>query len=201
MTTNLGVNSQNCLYTHMGQSNVDVVNQALGNALDTMVKQMVSFRFKVPDLQEHFDTFDVTQSLLALEGALNIIFGGNTPTPALPESMEAEMAEDILMDREEDLTVTYVTAITSISEANGQNSVLDPIMTTLDDIGDTPLYQMNHTFFQQIVSKLSLEFNEDMYNQDIVTIQGEMMFMNRIELYSYNYDALTELLCITVTFE
>lgn len=201
MTINSAVSSLDSVYIPMDQNSVDNVNQALGNAIDSMVKQMVSFRFKVPDLQDHFESFDPAQSLLALEGALNIIFGGNSGTPAIPESMEAMLEEDTLMDREEDLTVTYVSAITSIAEANSMGSVLDSILTPLDDIGDTPLYQMNYTLFQQIVSKLSLEFNEDKYNQDIVTMQGEMMFMNRIEVYSYNYDALTELLCLVVSFE
>lgn len=180
---------------------------------------LVSFRFKVPDLEDHFETFNSEQSLLALEGAMNIIFGGSNNVPQSmeelvkipvlsceiiglnPEDIEMDQTqEELALEHETQITTNIVTAITTIAEANMANDVMDMMALNMDDIGDTPLYQANLDLFQQIVAKLSLEFNEDKFNQDIVTILGEMMFHSRIEVYSFTYDPMNSLLNLTVSF-
>lgn len=153
---------------------------------------MVTYRFKSADLGDLFENFSGEQSHVALEGALNVIFGrsGIIPTPD----------EDGLIPTEDDEKANHEAQITSevafaLATYQLSNSELDmPEDITLD-----PIYMQMEEQFREVVTKLSNDIAADKENQDVITLLGEMEFFNRIELFNHNYDSKNEVLMVTLT--
>lgn len=166
-------------------------------------ENMVTYKFKVPDLADFFESFTPEQSHIALEGALNVIFGRSSTMVALTPLEEDGVVEPLLSEDEE--KENYEDQITAevgfalythqLTANAGDNLLLAQVP---EDYESTELYKQMEDMFSNIVNKLALEFSEDKYNQDIVTLMGEMEFFSRIELFTYNYNTDCGLLMVTL---
>lgn len=161
-------------------------------------EDMVTYKFKVPGLADLFEMFSPRQSHIALEGALNVIFGRTSaalPVGAQVDGDESEAApsvEDDALDHETQIVqdVTYALYAHQKTE--------DGLGVVPDDYENDLEYQMLETSFRTIFTKLSNDLTADKFNQDVITLHGEMEFFKRIELFSYNYNVEHELLSVTV---
>ncbi|AEV89524.1 hypothetical protein OBP_087 [Pseudomonas phage OBP] len=174
---------------------------------------MVTYKFKCPDLAEFFETLNPEQSHIALEGALNIIFakppmsledvmapmGDGTEAPDEDEIEPPQSEEECQMDHEGSVTQATVLALFDhqqgiLAEAAG---ITD--MVPVDDPENSPLYQQMEEIFGNIVTKLSSDITEDRFNQDVITLYGEMEFFSRIEMFTYQYNTKTDQLIVTIS--
>lgn len=169
---------------------------------------MVSYKFKVPGLADLFELFSPKQSHIALEGALNIIFGRTAAAVAVgaivdgDESEEAPTAEDDALDHETQIVqdVTYALYVHQKSEEAGvaAGEGITTMWVIPEDYENELEYQMLETSFRSIFTKLSNDLTADEFNQDVITLHGEMEFFKRIELFTYNYNIQNELLTVTI---
>lgn len=171
-------------------------------------EDMVTYKFKVPGLADLFEMFSPRQSHIALEGALNVIFGRTNA--ALPvgaqvdgdESEAAPTAEDDALDHETQIVQDVTYALYTHQMADNAGAATGEGITTMwvipENYENELEYQMLETSFRTIFTKLSNDLTADKFNQDVITLHGEMEFFKRIELFSYNYNVEHELLSVTV---
>lgn len=160
----------------------------LSKSTNTIIpEQAVSYKFKVPDFADLFDGLNPEQIHVALEGALNITFG--KPAVGLVRDEEQTDEEDQL-DHESQIVSNTVFAMVAHGNA-------DEDFGTSVEPEDPAYLQMEETF-QAIVGKFAHEIAEDKFNQDIVTLHGEMEYFNHIELFTYYYDVKNEVLSVTI---
>lgn len=188
------------------QSNLleGIVNMSISSANATAIapeSNMVTYRFKSPDLQDMFESYSGEQVHVALEGALNVIFGkGKTATEQLADLVEAKGLDIVNELSEDDEAANHEAQITSevafaLATYQLSNSELDmPEDITLD-----PIYMQMEDQFRELVTKLSNDVAADKDNQDVITLLGEMEFFNRIELFNHNYDSKNDILMLTLT--
>lgn len=171
-------------------------------------QSMVTYKFKSPDLGECFEALNGEQAHIALEGALNIIFakpqgsledvmGAGTDAPD-DEVEEPQSEEEDQIDHEG--TVTGATVLALFDHQQGIEAEAAGItdMVPVDEPENSPLYRQMEEIFDNIVQKLSGDIAEDKYNQDVITLFGEMEFFSRIELFTYQYDSKTDQLTVTL---
>lgn len=166
----------------------------LSKSTNTIIpEQAVSYKFKVRDFADLFEGLNPEQIHVALEGALNIAFG----RPSLSTVIDKAEVDQELQTEEED-QIDHETLITS-------NTIfaLAAHANTDEDFGtsiepEDPLYQQMEETFQAIVDRFTQELAVDEFNQDIVTLHGEMEYFNRIELFTYFYDTKSEVLSVTI---
>lgn len=172
-------------------------------------EDLVSYKFKVPDLADLFETFSPDQSHIALEGALNIIFGRTAsaiPVLALVDGEESEPApseDDDALDHETQIVSSVAYALYCHQKSTDAAALVPEGCATAwaipEDYENDIVYQQMEDQFRNIVSKISNDLTADEFNQDIITLHGEMEFFNRIELMEYNYNTQCELLTVTVS--
>lgn len=164
------------------------------SVLDGRDESMVTYKFKCPDLADHFEAFNAEQTHVILEGALNIIFGH--PSTLSAESTDTDDLEqlptpdELPLNHEDRITADVGFALQALALNN--ESGLD---------GDNQIDDSENleNQFSTIVEKLANDIGNDKYNQDVITLYGEMEFFNRIELYTYNYSTEHGILSVTVT--
>lgn len=146
----------------------------------------VMFKFNSCDLSDYFEGYNSEQTLIALEGALNIIFN-----------------PDILLGR--------VDNVLAIAEDNSWESVENTITseTVFKLVNQHDNYSvMTHeelidafaSSFDAIVNKLSEDITDDHYNSDVATIYSEMTTFNSITVNSYLYEERSNVLRVYLTF-
>lgn len=155
---------------------------------------MVTYRFKSADLGDLFETFSGEQAHVALEGALNVIFGrGNVLAINVPDEDGSILSEDDEQaNHEAQITSEVAFALATYQLSNSELEMPEDI--TLD-----PIYMQMEDQFRNVVTKLSNDIAADKENQDVITLLGEMEFFNRIELFNHNYDSKNEILMVTLT--
>lgn len=157
---------------------------------------MVTYRFKTPDLGDYFESFSGEQSHVALEGALNIIFGKPAIDPANidPNDSEAQSDEELALDHESQIVQDVAFALATYQLSNTEGDLNMP-----DDITLDPIYMLMEEQFRTVANKLATDIANDKENQDVITLLGEMEFFNRIELFNHNYDSKNEVLMVTLS--
>lgn len=164
--------------------------------------QAVLYKFKIPDLADHFETFSPEQTHIALEGALNIIFGQPVvmPQPEGEEEQEPlQSDEENQIDHESVITSDVVFALFTHQQGLEADAAGITEMVPVEDFENTTLYREMEDRFKAILKAMGDAIGEDSFNQDVITLFGEMEFYNRIELYTYNYNTKTEMLSVTIT--
>ena len=166
----------------------------------------VSYKFKIPQLADYFEALSTEQSHIAIEGALNIIFGQAQPDQSglAQEGDPSQTPEEDLLDHEELITSSVVFALyahqlginAGYSELQGLGMVE---LSPEEAYENSELYLQMEGIFKQILVKMATEINSDLYNQDVVTLHEEMTFFNRIELFSQQYDTNSEILLVTLS--
>lgn len=172
-------------------------------------ENMVTYKFKVTDLADLFESFTPEQSHIALEGALNIIFGRDPAALAcvsIEDNGEVEPApseEDAKLDYETQIVgevayALYCHQMTADAAAlfAGVGAVSWEIP---DDYENSELYQRMEEMFRGIVTKIATDISADKFNQDVITLHGEMEFFSHIELFTYNYNSDHDMLSVTIT--
>jgi hypothetical protein len=152
-------------------------------------EQAVSYKFKVRDFADLFEGLNPEQIHVALEGAMNIVFVKPLPVAG---SDENQTEEDDQLDHESQVTANTVFALV----AHGQSDETEGVAEI--DPEDNPEYAKYEEIFQAIVAKFAAEVAADEFNQDVVTLHGEMEYFNRIELFTYFYDTKNEVLSVTI---
>lgn len=171
-------------------------------------ENMVTYKFKVTDLADLFESFTPEQSHIALEGALNIIFGRDPAALAcisIEDNGEVEPApseEDVKLDYETQIVgeVAYALYCHQMT-AEAASLVPDGCATAWfipDDYENTEQYQRMEEMFRGIVTKIATDISADKFNQDVITLHGEMEFFSRIELFTYNYNSNHDMLSVTI---
>lgn len=171
-------------------------------------QSMVTYKFRSPDLGDYFESLNPEQAHIALEGALNVIFtrslgtledamGVGTDAPD-EEVEERQNDEENQIDHES--TVTSATVLALFDHQQGLEAEAAGIteMVPVDEPENSSLYRQMEEIFDGIVQKLSSDIADDKYNQDVITLYGEMEFFSRIELFTYQYDSKIEQLVVTV---
>lgn len=153
---------------------------------------MVTYRFKSADLGDLFENFSGEQAHVALEGALNVIFGRSSVVPVPEEDGTIMSDDDEKANHEAQITSEVAFALATYQLSNSELDIPEDI--TLD-----PIYMQMEEQFRDVVTKLSNDIAADKENQDVVTLLGEMEFFNRIELFNHNYDSKNEVLMVTLT--
>lgn len=153
---------------------------------------MVTYRFKSADLGDLFENFSGEQAHVALEGALNVIFGRSSVVPVPEEDGTIMSDDDEKANHEAQITSEVAFALATYQLSNSELDMPEDI--TLD-----PIYMQMEEQFRDVVTKLSNDIAADKENQDVVTLLGEMEFFNRIELFNHNYDSKNEVLMVTLT--
>lgn len=175
-------------------------------------QSLVTYKFKSPDLGDYFETLNADQAHIALEGALNIIFGkpqlslddvmtpmgDGTEAPEEDESDEIQSDEENQIDHESVVGAATVLALFDHQQGIEAEAAGITEMVPVEFPENCPLYQQMEEIFSNIVTKLSDDIAADKFNQDIITLFGEMEFFNRLELFTYQYDSKSDLLSITV---
>lgn len=153
---------------------------------------MITYRFKSTDLGDLFENFSGEQAHVALEGALNVIFGRSSVVPVPEEDGTIMSDDDEKANHEAQITSEVAFALATYQLSNSELDMPEDI--TLD-----PIYMQMEEQFRDVVTKLSNDIAADKENQDVVTLLGEMEFFNRIELFNHNYDSKNEILMVTLT--
>ncbi|UQT03449.1 hypothetical protein YUBABA_02470 [Serratia phage vB_SmaM-Yubaba] len=172
-----------------------------------ITENMVTYKFKISELADLFETFTPEQSHIALEGALNIIFG--RPSGVLQavklegEEAEPEQTPEELQQDHETQIVGEVAYALYCHQMTAEAAALVPdgcatAWTIPDDYENTEEYQRMEEMFRGIVAHISNAIAADKFNQDVITLHGEMEFFSRIELYTYNYNTNIEILSVTI---
>ena len=171
-------------------------------------ESMVTYKFKIRDLADLFESFTPEQSHIALEGALNIIFGRNPEALACIQLQDGEEVEppptieEVHQDYETQIMseVSYALYCHQMT-ADAAATVPDGCAVSWeipDDYENSELYQRMEDMFRGIVQRINDEITADKFNQDVITLHGEMEFFSRIELYTYNYNTDCEILSVTI---
>lgn len=172
--------------------------------------QAVTYKFKVREFEELFEELSPEQIHIALEGSLNIVFAQpQAKLNMLAAVEEDEVSEDEIEEEqtlEEDqldfeALIVGSTAFALFAHQTGLDAEAAGIteMVPVEDPENTPLYAKMEETFRLIVEKLASEISADEYNQDVVTLYGEMQYFNHIELFTYFYDSKNEVLSVTIS--
>lgn len=174
---------------------------SISNANATAIapeSNMVTYRFKSPDLQDMFETYSGEQVHVSLEGALNVIFGKSKTS--LEQLVDASAGEQLEVVSEDDDAINHEAQITSeVAFALATYQLSNSELAMPEDITLDPIYMQMEDQFRALVTKLSNDVAADKDNQDIITLLGEMEFFNRIELFNHSYDSKNEILMLTLT--
>lgn len=169
-------------------------------------EQAVTYKFKVPEFAELFETMSPEQIHISLEGAMNVVFGQATGKNLLAAAndSEEELEED-QSDEEDQLDhesqIVSATTFALFAHRQGLDGE-DPDLAeaaSAEDSENNPEYLQLEETFRSIVEHFSQAIAADEYNQDVTTLFGEMQFYNHIELFTYNYDTKNEVLSVTLT--
>lgn len=163
-------------------------------------ERAVKYKFKSVDLSEYFEELSPEQTHIALEGALNSIFGQATIDPAgLSEEGDGNVTDE--EDRLDHVTTVASDTVIALFDAELEKFSKEEGIVSFqmdDNPEESPLSLKLEGIFNNIVEKLQDDIVEDKYNQDITTLQGEMEFFSRLELFTYQYDSKNGVLSVTV---
>lgn len=178
----------------------------LSQSVNTVIPdQAVSYKFKVPEFAELFESLSPEQIHISLEGALNIIFA--QPSKNVLEAAandDSDEMEDEQNEEEDQLdheaAIVAATTFALFAHQQGLDAEASGVteMVPVEDPENTPQYAQLEDTFRAIVDKFAEAISADEYNQDITTLYGEMQFFNHIELFTYNYDTKHEVLGVTI---
>lgn len=161
----------------------------------TIPDQAVTYKFKMPDLADLFEGLSAEQTHIALEGTLNTVFGQpRKDLSSLSVEEEEQDEEEDQLDHESEILSATVFAL--VAHQQGDDGEIVPVE---GDVEDSPLYTQLEETFRGIVDKFAEEVANDKFNQDIITLSGEMQYYNHLELFTYMYDSKNEILSVTVT--
>lgn len=146
----------------------------------------VMFKINTSDLSDYFEGYNSEQTLIALEGALNIIFNPDILLARVDNSLG--LAEDNSWDSVEN-NITSETVFKLV----GQH---DPFCVMTQE----ELTEAFASSFDAIVNKLSEDITGDHFNNDVATIYSEMNTFNNITVQSYLYDERTNVLRVYLVF-
>lgn len=168
--------------------------------------QAVTYKFKVPEFAELFESLSAEQIHIALEGALNIVFGQaagkNLLTAANDDSDELEEDQNEEEDQlDHETQIVGATTFALFAHQQGLDAEASGVteMVPVEDPENTPQYVQLEETFRGIADQFALAVAADEHNQDVTTLYGEMQFFNRIELFTYSYDTKNEVLSVTLT--
>lgn len=166
--------------------------------------QAVTYKFKVGEFAELFESMSPEQIHIALEGALNVVFGQPAAKNMLSSNDEDEQEDE--QDENEDqldheTQIVGATTFALFAHQQGLDAEASGLteMVPVEDPENTPQYAQLEETFRAIIERFADAIAEDKYNQDVTTLYGEMQFFNHIELFTYNYDTKNEVLAVTVT--
>ncbi|WAX22318.1 hypothetical protein AVP1_0208 [Aeromonas phage AVP1] len=146
----------------------------------------VMFKLNSCDLSDYFEGYNSEQTLIALEGALNIIFNPDILLGKVDDGLT--LAEDNGWDSVEN----NITSETVFNLVNRHDSCT--VMTHEE------LIEAFTSSFDAIVNKLSEDITGDHYNSDVATIYAEMTTFNNITVNSYLYEERSNVLRVYLTF-
>lgn len=167
--------------------------------------QAVTYKFKVPEFAELFESLSAEQIHIALEGALNITFGQAVAKNLLAiagnddESEEDQSEEEDQLDHETQIVAATTFALFAHQQGQDEETADGDESTSVEDPENSPQYAQLEETFRGIADHLALAIAADEYNQDVTTLYGEMQFFNHIELFTYAYDTKNEVLSVTLT--
>jgi hypothetical protein len=168
-------------------------------------EQAVLYKFRVRDFADLFEGLSAEQTHIALEAAFNIKFGSVVSLPDVPEESEEETEEPQTPDQDATDFVENVfnEAVMAMYNISVQETVSDePVDETeeeSDSIEGTAIYKQLEEILTAIIDQFTTALDEDNFNQDVLTLNGEMEFFTRIEIYTYFYDTSNEILSVTLT--
>lgn len=195
-------NSTSTLLDMTGNQPQVSLSDMVGGEYTGEVKNLVTYRLNSTDLQDYFEVLEAEQIHIALEGALNIIFGrpSNSISSAISELVGDGLANLGVEDEDTEDELTHEAQIVSdVAFAITAREIgADVLQMDGVDPMDHEKYPFFESLFNSIVTKLSADFAADKYNQDVVTLTGEMDFFTRIELYTYQYDTNNNILTFTI---
>lgn len=165
--------------------------------------QAVTYKFKVPEFAELFESLSPEQIHIALEGALNVVFAQAAAKNLLAVAA-GDLEEEEEQNEEEDQLDHEAQIISSVTFAlfahhQGQEAEAGAELVPVEDPENTPEYAQLEETFRTIIDHFALAITADEYNQDVTTLYGEMQFFNHIELFTYSYDTKNEVLSVTLT--
>lgn len=160
-------------------------------------EQAVLYKFRVRDFADLFEAFNPEQTHIALEAVLNIVFGKQKPSEVISEADNPEESEEP-QNEEEDLLDFEVQLFNDAVMALYNEKMIDS-EEQVEDIESTREYKELEEALTAILEHFSAALAEDNFNQDVMTLQGEMEFFTRIEIYTCHYDTKYEILSITLT--
>lgn len=146
----------------------------------------VMFKLNSCDLSDYFEGYNSEQTLIALEGALNIIFNPDILLGKVDDGLT--LAEDNGWDSVEN----NITSETVFNLVNRHD--ICTVMTHEE------LIEAFTSSFDAIVNKLSEDITGDHYNSDVATIYAEMTTFNSITVNSYLYEERSNVLRVYLTF-
>ncbi|MGL4614363.1 MAG: hypothetical protein ACRCVV_10795 [Shewanella sp.] len=146
----------------------------------------VMFKLNSCDLSDYFEGYNSEQTLIALEGALNIIFNQDILLAKVDESLA--LVEDLGWDSVEN-TLTSETVFKLVNQHDSY------CVMTHEELIDAFANS-----FDSIVNKLSEDITGDYFNSDVSTIYSEMTTFNSITVNSYLYEERSNVLRVYLTF-
>lgn len=178
----------------------------LSQSVNTVIPdQAVSYKFKVPEFAELFESLSPEQIHVSLEGALNIIFTQTSAKSSMPagdddndEVEDEQNEEEDQLDHEAEIVAATTFALFAHQQGLDAEASGVTEMVPVEDPENTPQYAQLEDTFRAIVDKFAEAISADEYNQDVTTLYGEMQFFNHIELFTYNYDTKHEVLSVTI---
>lgn len=206
MTITLGNNLPNSISIPMDMSSTQQpasLSDMVGGDYDDRIRNLVTYRLNCPDLQDYFEVLDGEQIHIALEGALNVIFGKpvnsveNTISGLLGTSLPPSigLGEDVEDELTHEAQIVADVAFALTARELSVDAVVSMLETDPIEHEKYPFYE---SLFNSIITKLSECVANDKYNQDVVTLTGEMDFFHRIELYTYQFNTNCNVLTVTI---
>lgn len=142
----------------------------------------VMFKLNSFDLSDYFEGYNSEQTLIALEGALNIIFNATIILGRADSELDIAGCAD-WETVENDITSNVVFKLVNQHQLS--------LFEASKNLTDEELTEMFSSSFDAIVNKLSEDITGDHFNTDVGTIYSELENFNSITLDSYLYDEKT----------
>lgn len=146
----------------------------------------VMFKLNSCDLSDYFEGYNSEQTLIALEGALNIIFNPDILLGRVDDTLTT--VEDLGWDSIEN-TITSETVFKLVNQHDSYTAMTHEELT-----------EAFANSFDSIVNKLSEDITGDHFNSDVSTIYSEMGTFNSITVNSYLYEERSNVLRVYLTF-